>query len=256
MRNVLIALASSILLYSVPAIAADMPIKAPLRNNLLTYPAYDGAGFYWGISTEAGVAQSKVDNTFVGGLINGNMTAAGAGVGGTIGYMRGNGSYWLAGEASVHWQNITASDPANVTVASRWSAEQSVKLGGFQQFLSWLPDLGLGSLFPTLPTPPTPPGFNLAANTSHTYIKAGMEEFGLTASVLALNSGHEWAAAPLVGMGVLNQLLNKDGTISTAVLDVGAQVTFADKGFTFGSGGLGGSAKLGRQYKAYAKILW
>lgn len=248
------------------ALAADMPVKP--RPNLLVYPGYEGSGFYWGAGIEAGVAQSKVSGSAFTPIISGDLTAAGGAVGGTIGYMTGmrglraqapgttGNGMWAAFELSVFYENVTATDPGNVTMRSRWRSEQAVKLGGFQQPLAWLANLGLK--FPVLPDVPVPAGFNIAANSSHPYVKFGAEEFGLSASAVNLTGGNTWAAAPMVGAGVLNQLLDANGALGGAVLDVGAKAVFASKGVSFNLQGGAQAAKLemGNQYWTYAKVLF
>lgn len=254
-------LTAALALFAGTAFAADLPVKATPKN-LFVYPGYEGSGFYWGANLEAGVAQSKVSGSAFTPIISGDLTAAGGAIGGTVGWMTGikangvNKGMWLAFELDLLYQNVTATDPGNVTVRSRWSSEQAIKFGGFQQPLAWLSNLGIK--FPTLPDVPVPVGFNIAANTSHPYIKAGVREFGLTASAVNLTGGNTWAAAPMIGAGVLNQLLDANGNVGGAVLDVGAELIFASKGMSFNLQGGAPAAKLqiGNQYMAYAKVLF
>lgn len=245
-------------LFALPVLAADLPpiTKAP---NFLTYPGYTGQGFYWGIGAEAGVEQTKINGNplFVNSLANGSLMAAGGTIGGTIGFMKGMGTSWIACEASGQWQNISSSAGVVATVSNRWSADQACKFGGFQQVLSQLPTFGIN--FPALPNIPAPPGFNIAANTSHPYVLLGVREFGMGAN-LGVSNGSTVGIAPEVGAGVLNQLLDKDGKISGTVLDTYAKVVFANQGktltFNNSSPAVGGSAKIGTQYFAGVKVLW
>lgn len=256
-----VVMAALVAFLPVSAIAADMPVKAPPSFGI--YPSYAGQGFYFGVATSAGVAQADIKGSSLLGtsLVNGNLTAAGASVGGTVGWMKGNGTTWYAIEATLAYNNITASAPVDgvrVEAFSRWDAEQVIKFGGFQQILAALPNLGIA--FPSLPNLPSPPGFNIAANTSHPYIMAGVREFGM-GSAVGLANAKTVGIAPLIGAGVINQLLDKDGKLSGIVLDTGAEVIFADKGksLTFNPGGppvFGGNLNMGKQYFAYAKVLW
>ena len=81
-------LASAIL--SVPALAADMAVKAaPIANPFINPSA---SGWYWLVGTYAGVAQSSVSGNplLVTSLATGNLTAAGAGVDLGFGYIHGD----------------------------------------------------------------------------------------------------------------------------------------------------------------------
>ncbi len=271
MRNTIKFLAGILLATTAfaSAQAADMPLKA-MKNNLLAFP-YTGDGFYWGIATKAGIEQDSASGTFLAtSLVTGTVNAAGGGVGGTLGYMHGMGDKWLAFEGTTYWQNISASSSAvtasvggvsaavNASFASRWSADQVVKIGGWNPF-SWLGNFG-GFTFPTLPTPPTVPGITIIAG-GHTYLMAGVEEWGISGQFFTVGSGVTVGVAPLVGAGIMNQIVDSKGALTGAVLDTGAQVVFADKGFQ--ASGLFapgqptvGALNSGRKYEVYAKVLF
>jgi hypothetical protein len=260
------ALAASALVAS-PALAADLPVKAPPLSPI-AYPYDGGSGFYFGINTMAGVAQANVNGVAGSGvlatsLVNGNLTAAGGAVGGTVGWIKGTPTSWFAIEASLDYQNITAGNAgAPVSVASRWSSEQVVKFGGTFNPLSYLPDLGVtGFSFPAFQLPIAPAGISVALSP-HPYVMAGVKEFGITGTFGGIG-GTTWGVAPLVGAGTISQILDKQGKPTGAALDLFAEVVFAGRGITVdnigGVGGapmFGGSANLGNQYFAGAKILW
>lgn len=262
MRN--ITFASLLLLSSISAAAAaDMPVKASQQG--LVFP-YNGSGFYWGVDVEAGVAQTKSSGLFGSSLVTGNLNAAGGAVGGTIGYIVGNGTNWWAVEATVDYQNITGAttivDPTTGAVGtasqiSRWQASQVVKFGGFSAILNSLPSLGIQ--FPALPALPT---FTGLASTSHSYIMAGAQEFGVN-GVLGSVDGTSWAVAPLVGMGMLTQMVDAAGRPTGAVVDLYAKVVFGDKSIVIdhifapsGPPTLAGHAAMGKQYFSGIKILY
>ncbi len=256
-------------LFSGVTLAADMkvfPVKAQ-RSNLLVFP-YVGDGMYWGIATKGGVEQDSASGSFLGtALISGNSNALGGGVGGTLGYMHGMGDRWVAFEGSAYYQNIagvaTAANAggtfaSNISFASRWSSDQVVKIGGWNPF-AWLGSFG-GFQFPTLPAPPTVPGISIVAS-GHPYIMAGVEEWGISGQFFTANSGVTMGVAGLVGAGIMNQIVDANGKLTGAVLDVGAQVVFADKGLSvsglFAPGApVAAALTSGRKYEVYAKVLF
>jgi hypothetical protein len=270
MRKMILATAMSSLVLSA-AFAADVtpPVYTKAqKSNLLTFP-YNGDGFYWGIATKMGVEQDSASGQIGGiALATGNMNATGGGIGGTLGYMHGMGDKWVAFEGSLYYQNVTAGGQAvtplaggvNALVpasfASRWSSDQVVKIGGWNPF-SWLGNLG-GFTFPTLPTPPSVPGITIVG-TGHTYIMAGIEEWGISGQFFNQNSGVDVGVAALLGAGVMNQIVDSTGKLTGAVLDVGADVVFADKGLSVAGLFVPGTPVVsqlnsGRKYEAYAKV--
>jgi hypothetical protein len=252
--------------FAVPAQAADMSVKA-LKSNLLVFP-YNSSGFYWGVATKAGVEQDSASGSFLAtSLATGTVSATGGGIGGTLGYMRGMQDKWVAFEGTLYWMNVTGAGQATMpigggvsvavpaTFASRWSAEQVVKIGGWNPF-SIIGNLGF--TFPALPTPPTVPGINIVG-TGHTYIMAGVEEWGISGQFFTANTGITVGVAPLVGAGIMNQIVDARGKLTGAVLDVGAQVVFADKGFqTSGLFAPGtpvvSQLNSGKKYEAFVKV--
>jgi hypothetical protein len=140
---------------------------------------------------------------------------------------------------------------------SRWSADQVVKVFGFDPF-TLLGNLGFGQ-FPTLPTPPTLSNIPILP-TGHRYWMAGIEEWGIRGNLLTA-PGADVGAAFLLGAGTMNQIVDTTGKLTGAVLDTGAQVVFADKGvgisglFAQGGGGpIFGSLTSGRKYEIFGKL--
>ena len=247
-------------LVSSAAMAADIPLKAPPLSYLQRQQ-----GWIWGIASEAGVSQTDVNSNqlFVGALASGKLTASGGTIGGTFGYIWNYGpTNWLSVEFSGRWENISGATVSPIVtqgMSQKWAADQVVKWGGFQTLLGYLPNLGIS--FPALSVPNLPLGANLAAANSHPYMLAGIREFGVDSNIgltggPLLASGHTVAFAPMLGMGVKNELLGADGKLNGAVMDVSAKVIFANKGITanFVPGGgfptFGSAAKIGTTYLA------
>lgn len=259
--------ASIFAMFAAPAFAADLPLIA--KSGLpLAYPYNGGSGFYAGVNVFGGVAQSSAtsNSLFASSLASGNLTAAGGAVGGTVGYTRGNSNFWWALEASGDWQNVSAGTSSasaatpSATMASRWSAEEVVKIGGSLQF-NFLNAINLlGINFPTFELPVAPSGISVAA-APHPYIMAGVKEFGISGTV-GQAGGTTVGVAPLVGAGTISSILDGTGKPTGLALDLFAEVVFANKGLgfsnVFGTGGAPVNANLtmNNQYWAGAKVLF
>ena len=189
---------------AVPALGADMPVKAAPLN-----PAcpYFGAGFYFGLDSAAAVQTTKSSGLFVGNLVSGNITAAGGVVGGTVGYAWGTcTNFWMI-EGSVDYQNITggtivANSVTGMTTTansvSRWQGQQVLEWGGFSSLLAYLPQVGIS--FPTLPALPV--GLS-NVGTSHAYLMAGIQEIGYL--------GNKGAAEFKVSQASIDYALKRSG---------------------------------------------
>ena len=101
MRAILSALISVTVATS--AIAADLPVKAPMQPPL---PAsYNWTGFYLGIAGGGGWADSRHTNA-VNGINSGNVGISGGLFGGTYGYNLQLGSWVLGFEGDFSWSGI------------------------------------------------------------------------------------------------------------------------------------------------------
>lgn len=254
---------------TVPSLPPQILPGAPLVSKdvaKLDYPYTGGSGFYVGINTMGGVAQSSAtaSGLFATSLATGNLTASGGAVGGTVGYTSGSTRFWWALEGSGDWQNVSASanmPNATTSVASRWSSEQVAKVGGTLQtnFLSTLNPLGLN--FPTFELPTTPNGISVAASP-HPYIMGGVKEFGISGNFNTAG-GTTWGIAPLLGAGTIASILDTTGKPTGLVLDLFAEVVFANKGMSisnvFGTTGVpmtNAALTMNNQYWAGAKVLY
>lgn len=261
MRKFLLTTAAVLLASSVYAADAAKPI---LKAQPVAYP-YDTSGFYFGVNSEAAVAQSNVSGTgglFATSLVNGNLTAAGGAVGGTVGWIKGGATgIWWAVQGTLDYQNITASAPvtgANVNIVSRWSTTQVVKVGGLN-LGTYLPAL-TGVNFPTFQLPLAPNGIALAA-TQKPYVMGGIAEQGISGNFGAVG-GTSWNVAAVLGVGVLAPVVDSSGKPTGAALDLYSEVIFAGRGVTFnnvfgrGNVMLGAAANIGTTYKAGIGLYW
>ena len=104
MRIILSAITSVII--ATWAIAADLPVKAPMQP-LLPAP-YNWTGFYLGIAGGGGWANSRHTNA-VNGINSGNVGISGGLFGGTYGYNWQLGSWVLGFEGDFSWSGIRSS---------------------------------------------------------------------------------------------------------------------------------------------------
>lgn len=232
------ALAASALLS--PALAADLPIKAP-KILAAGYP-YQGSGFYAGIGAVGAVLSADVGANTGGSSI----FSAGAAIDLTAGYQFTTGTNWYAFEASAQYTNMGGSVACGVnacSVSSKWGFEQRGLIGfPIQQVLSVLPNFG--TLFPGLP--PLPNG--VTTTSSHPYVFVGIREDDRSA-MFALAQAQVWTIQPVVGMGLRSQWTNG------LVADTSVGCTFADTGLQLG-GIDNASAKFGRDCRAAFRLLY
>ncbi len=163
--NKFLVVALSLTIGSTAVLAADMPVKAPPRQQLIGAYPYETGGAYFGVGT---FAETEKINTPIGG----DTFAAGASITGTVGYTKPlTPRSWIAVEGQFAYANTGTNGTCGVGVAcavsSKLSGELLAKYGGN------LSDLGgiipnIGNVFPTLPT------LNGINSTIHPYIGAGV----------------------------------------------------------------------------------
>lgn len=264
----LAVLASPSFAQTVPLpVAAPLPTAAPplvTKDGIrqYAYPYNGGSGFYAGVNTMVGAAQSTASTSaiFASSLATGNLTATGGAVGGTVGYTRGNSTLWWAVEASGDWQNVTGTT-SGASVDSRWQSEQVFKLGGSLAFnFLGTATSALGVNFPTFQAPLVPSGISVAA-APHLYIMGGVKEFGINGTI-GQAGGTTVGVAPLIGGGTISQVLDGSGKPTGVALNLGGEAVFANKGLglsnVLGISGppIAGNLNMGTQYWAYAKVLF
>jgi hypothetical protein len=249
-------LCTALALFASVASAADMPVKAPLPFSTNT-----GSGWYCGLGTQAGVAQTSMSGNSIlaTSLLNSNVNAAGGAVGGGCGWITNRGPLgsWMQFEADGWYQNISAT-AGPVSVASRWSSTQEadIGIGAFSAIQAAFAAFGSGAGFnlpfpsftPTLPT-------GVAVNTApRQYVGLKMEEFGLTGN-FAQAGGAAVGWAPGLTTGFRWQTLDATGKPNDGSLKVYADVFWPQRGDTFsnvlGTNGnvmVSGAAKFTTQY--------
>jgi hypothetical protein len=239
-------LAAALAAFAVPALAADMAAKAP---PIQPVPFTAGAsGFFWGIGSYAGVAQSSVSGTnlFVTGLTSSNLTASGGGVSFSLGYLHGStatlgfGNWWRL-QNEVAYQNIAGgfSVPGNsASVASRWSDTVEFDIGAdvVSYIMSALQSQATIN-FPTF-TPMLPA--NIQAGIPKQYFGVIGRGFGIDGNFGAAH-GVSVGFAPGIKTGFLYPTLGANGLPNGGGIDLWASVSWATKGNTlnnvFASGG-------------------
>src|SRR5580704_8140926 len=163
MRKLFGILGGLALLTSTAAMAADMPVKA--QAVVSPFVNWSGSGWFYGLGTYAGVAQSSVNGNslLVPALVSSNVTASGGGVEGVVGYVHGNTNTlgfgnWYMLEAKGAYQNIQGGvqvPGGDAGFFSRWSATEDACVGadvlasitavignlGFTNWPTWSPSL-------------------------------------------------------------------------------------------------------------------
>jgi len=255
MRKLLL-LTMALTALAVPALAADLPLKAPAATAA-------GSSWFVGILTEADVAQSSVSgtNVFATSLASGNLTATGGAVGGEVGYVGHCAIGWCRGKLTGEWSNITGTNTVQATattsaasaaIASRWAATQEFDIGfeWLQKIYAALPTLPVTN-FPTFtPIPPTVP-----VGAPRQYVGVGLKEAGISGSFGNAN-GTTVGAYPMITGGFIWPTLGTDGKPNGGAIDASAGVAFPVKGFTMGNAfatngaplTLSAGANLGTQY--------
>jgi len=269
MRKIILA-AAAMAAFSVPALAADMAVKAPPASPFNTY---GGSGFYWGIGTTSGVDQANVsgNNVFATSLVSSNLMAAGQSIDGEVGYIWGNASIagvaqWARVYASGSYQNISGgvsvgatptTGAAALSISSRWSSMQGFDVGA-DLVSMLLTKTGLTNPFPTF-TPQLPSNVAVAV-TPREYFGAFVTEFGISGS-FGNALGQTVGVAPGIRTGYIWQTVDATGKPNGGALDLGVAVDWPTKGATFNNAfatngaplTLNAGANMGTQYKAYIR---
>jgi len=236
MRRFSCFLGALALLGSTAAMAADMPVKAPLISPFINY----GSGWYWGVGTYAGVAQSSVSGNqlLATGLVSGNLEAAGGGVDVAIGYMKGSTANlgfgnWYRFEAEAAYQNIQGgvSVPGDsASVKSHWALTQEFDIGAdvLAAIMARVGNIGL-----TIPAfqPALPANVAVAAMPKQ-YFGVVLREFQMSGDFGKAN-GQTWGIAPGIKSGFIYRTVDSNGNPNGGGIDLWASVSWAAKGKTF-----------------------
>src|ERR1700680_1050857 len=97
-----LTLAAALTALAVPAMAADMAVKAP------PFTAVAASPWYCGLGSGADVAQSKVSGTnlFATSLVSGGLTATGGSIDGACGWLSNSANRWIRVQLEGGWSNI------------------------------------------------------------------------------------------------------------------------------------------------------
>lgn len=246
-KSIILAAALAALAFAPAALAADMPLKAPVTNSFLSGYPYGGSGFYWGVYTEAGGGPV---NGSVPGVGSASLTTTSAGVGGLAGYAWGlkSSSVFVAVEGMFGWTNYNGASQG-LSLSGPAAFEQRFMVGTpLANFISLLPDLSniLGTVppFPTMPT-------GVVVSNVQPYLMAAIHEDDISLNFPGLAANREWRIAPAVGIGMLGQLTNG------VAIDAWVETIFPDKASCVGPVP-GGQAcvGLGQQVKVGASLKY
>lgn len=188
------------MLASSAAFAADMPVVIKAKPRILA--TYLGSGMYFGAHTFA--QSNRVDASSPAGTTLGGTFAVGAAVGGTFGWMWGDGTTWKALEAMASYKNISASGVTTAgtlaSIDSKVSFTQRFKFGGdpIMAIFNMIPNLS--TQFPVLPSLPVG-----TVGTSHPYVFGAVHEDDVSAS-LGLMTGKAWQIKGGFGLGLMSQM--------------------------------------------------
>jgi hypothetical protein len=189
---------------TLPAYAADMPVKAPPPAP--AYP-YTTAGAYWGLTT---YASDTTFNVNAPGSNVGDVSAIGGSVGVLLGYSMpiNSGADFARFEVSAAAQNLngTASQTAGLlSMKGPWRVEGVAEIGmPCANIVAYLP-ANLGSLLPTFPAIPS----GLTATNCHAYVGGGGAAEDISATLVPAGAqGSEWSLAAVAKLGQIWQLAN------------------------------------------------
>jgi outer membrane immunogenic protein len=185
MKRILIAGIAAIAFCGAPALAADMPVKAPP----MVVPIFNWTGFYVGIEGGGGWADTRHTNSG-NGINSGTVGIDGGLFGGTYGYNWQSGSWVFGLEGDFSWSGIKknfddnngggfCSGAAQCVTDLRWLGTDRARLGyAWDRLLVYgTAGVAYGNVQGTL----TAAGFGLADSTRAGFVFGG---------------GTEWAFAP------------------------------------------------------------
>lgn len=180
-----------------PAIAADIPTKAPIYSPG-GYPT-TRCGIYYGIGTGGNAGSVNGAGTVVGEqIVQGDIDAI-------IGYtcpFAGNAFWFAEAQGGITGLNgsvngLALSGPGVFIERAGVGSPINALFGSL---------FGSTSLSPSLPSIPLLPS-NITQSPGNAYAFAGLVEQDISAQVGAL-ANHQWVIAPMVGLGILTRLSN------------------------------------------------
>lgn len=193
-----------------PAIAADMPLKAPASQGFFGLP-YAGSGWYIGLEAGGGAGSAGVSG--VSGVNNASLVTSQGLVGVIAGYssdMSKGQRYWFV-EGDIGWNNFNG-NTAGFSFSGPVTMQFLAGVGApASQILSILPTFGL--VAPTLPVIP-----GATQTNPHVYLAAGVDVSDISANFG--NAGNkDWQFSPLVAIGI-EATLSTGGVFGARIEDV------------------------------------
>lgn len=221
MKKLLLAAVAALI--SFPALAADLPTKAPAVPIPQAYP-YQSSGLFFGLYTEGGGGSVTANAP---GVNPASLATTDAGLGATLGYAFGQrgSSFGYTLEADAGFTNFNGNN-AGFALSGPLSFEQ--------RFVVWTPFSSIQALLPNLPNifgtvPPFPilPA-GVTASNMQTGLAFGVKEKDISLSFAGVQANKEWIVEPVFKVMMMEQLSN-----STAIR-AWAGVAVPTQGHIFG----------------------
>lgn len=223
------------------ALAADMPIKAPLASPA---PGFD-SGWEFGVFGEGGGGNVKGS---IAGVNPNEIVTNQAGVYGQVGYIwsKPGGTLFYELRGDLGFRNLNSSQPG-LSLSGPLSGDFGIEVGApTNLLLSVLPSLGL----PTAASWPVLPNGATVTNT-RTSIAVLAHFDDISADVIGMGSSNRaWRVAPKLEALLSGQVSN--GT----VLKAWTYVTLTDRAGCIGPGSALGCVGLGPQFGVGAGVFW
>jgi hypothetical protein len=204
-----------------------MPLKAPPYAQPF---APNGAGWYVGVGTEAGVAASSITGTTFPNLTGGNLTSDGGAVGVDVGYIWSSCllQTWCQIEVDFRYQNIAGS-MGGASVNSLWSVREEFDVGAqvFQTLVAAVGNLGVS--FPTFNPSGMLPANIAVATIPRQYVGFVLDEYEIGGN-FGSATGQTWGLAPGVTTGYRWQTLGTNGLPNGGSLKIHADIEWPTKG--------------------------
>lgn len=213
---------------SLPALAADLPVKA---NRLLAYPT--GCGLFYGVNTMGSGGGAA------GASFTGSQVLAGD-VGLSAGYTCPLGdTFWFV-EGMFDVTRMSGGGPGLGGISASATFEQRAAIGAPLSTISALSSLlpGLGGI--ALPSIPMLPA-GVSAGAANPYAFVSLHEQDVSAQVMT-GAGKSWLFSWGAGVGALTRLSNG------MVLDTWVEYQAASTGLRLGA--VGGDVKIGDSVRA------
>lgn len=196
MRSILLAAAVAL---GVPAMAADLPFKAP--QSLPTSFPIASSGLYYGLYV-AGAAGSAGVNNVPAGINSTSLISQQGEIGGTLGYRFGSSNMqrFIDLECDLGYMNLNGTT-AGLSLSGPIAGECGARIG--------VPAAAITSLFPNLGLPnfmlPLPTGVNVLSTQMYV---GGAARFEDISANFGLMSNQEWSLSPAAWVGMIQGLSN------------------------------------------------